>query len=143
MPGVAAATSGGNVETGDAVSPALHLAVDTCTSGPCGEKRQSSSVTMAVPISESAAAVPHYGDLLGKGPCRESEKVYKEVKLLYKRLKSLCSPTDNPPDVTLEDCILLSDNPPSGWSTSREEWLGESGRDAARAVESLQQTAGI
>ena len=112
MPGVAAATSGGNVETGDAVSPALHLAVDTCTSGPCGEKRQSSSVTMAVPISESAAAVPHYGDLLGKGPCRESEKVYKEVKLLYKRLKSLCSPTDNPPDVTLEDCILLSDNPP-------------------------------
>ena len=67
---------------------------------------------MAVPISESAAAVPHYGDLLGKGPCRESEKVYKEVKLLYKRLKSLCSPTDNPPDVTLEDCILLSDNPP-------------------------------
>ena len=33
LPGVAAATSGGNVETGDAVSPALHLAVGTRTSG--------------------------------------------------------------------------------------------------------------
>ena len=67
---------------------------------------------MAVPISESTAAAPRYSDLLEKGPCKDSEKVYKEVKLQYKKLTSLCSPTDGPPDLALEDCILLSENPP-------------------------------
>ena len=70
----------------------------------------------------ASTAGPRFADLLDKGPCRDTERVYKEVKLLSKKLKSLCTPTDNPPDAALSDCILISDNPPlAGTPPGRSE----------------------
>ena len=99
---------------------------------------------MAVPASESTAAAPRYDDLLEKGPCRDSEKVYKEVKLQYKKLTSLCSSTDGPSDLALGDCILLSDNPPVAGvppGRSETERVEEMQRELWRAYNKLRASS--
>ena len=61
----------------------------------------------------ASSSAPRYGDLLEKGPCKDTERVYKMCAKEYKKLKALCVPAPlQPSDVDLKDCILLSDNPP-------------------------------
>ena len=57
-------------------------------------------------------AAPRFRDLLEKGATRDSEKVYKNVKSLHKRLVTFCLPTSAQTDQNLEDCILVTENPP-------------------------------
>ena len=71
-----------------------------------------------------SSSAPRYGDLLEKGPCKDTERVYKRCAKEYKKLKALCAPSPHqPPDVELGDCILLSDNPPrAGIPPGRVDW---------------------
>ena len=57
-------------------------------------------------------AAPRFRDLLEKGATRDSEKVYKNVKSLYKRLVTFCLPSSTQTDQDLEDCVLVTENPP-------------------------------
>ena len=58
-------------------------------------------------------AAPRFRDLLEKGATRDSEKVYKDVKSLHKRLVTFCMPSSTQTDQDLEDCILVTENPPT------------------------------
>ena len=59
---LARSASGGRIGTDDAAPPCNPLAAATSTSG--GLRRQSSSVAMAVPVSESTVTAPRYRVLL-------------------------------------------------------------------------------
>ena len=58
-------------------------------------------------------AAPRFRDLLEKGATRDSEKVYKDVKSLHKRLVTFCVPSSTQTDQDLEGCILVTENPPT------------------------------
>ena len=66
-------------------------------------------------MAESTVSTNYYGYLeavAGKGPCRDSESVYRSCKKIYKKMIGLCRqlPVSRYPDITGGRYILLSED---------------------------------
>ena len=66
-------------------------------------------------MAGSTASTNFYGFLeavTGKGPCRDTELVYKKAKMIYKKMLGLCRPLakERLKDLMGERHILLSDD---------------------------------
>merc|ERR1712004_218667 len=81
----------------------------------CAQEQPLVFINRKIKMAESTVSTNYYGYLeavAGKGPCRDSESVYRSCKKIYKKMIGLCRqlPVSRYPDITGGRYILLSED---------------------------------